>query len=64
MEFPAVGCRGTSSGSLDNAGTWGNYWSSVAYSSYGAYYLYFNSSDLSVTGSSKQYGRSVRCVRQ
>ncbi|MDE7356749.1 MAG: fibrobacter succinogenes major paralogous domain-containing protein [Rikenellaceae bacterium] len=65
MEFPAVGDRGTdSSGTLNYAGTNGYYWSSVAGSSYGAYSLYFGSSDLNVFGGySKRTGFSVRCVR-
>ncbi|MDE7134715.1 MAG: fibrobacter succinogenes major paralogous domain-containing protein, partial [Rikenellaceae bacterium] len=62
VEFPAVGyCN--PDGSLGFAGPWGNYWSSVAYSSGGAYYLRFSSSSLSVLGDSRQYGFSVRCVR-
>ncbi|MDE7356761.1 MAG: DUF1566 domain-containing protein [Rikenellaceae bacterium] len=64
MEFPAVGWRyGDSSGSLYGAGAGGRYWSSVAYDSYSAYLLYFDSGDLYVGSRSKQYGFSVRCVR-
>ena len=65
MEFPAVGRRNNSDGSLNNAGTDGRYWSSVAYDSSNAYNLYFNSSDLNVNnGNYKTNGLSVRCVRQ
>ncbi|MDE7134957.1 MAG: fibrobacter succinogenes major paralogous domain-containing protein [Rikenellaceae bacterium] len=66
MEFPAVGYRRTdSSGTLNYAGTHGYYWSSVTYTSNtnNAYELNFNSSNLRVYGTSKQYGQSVRCVR-
>ncbi|MDE7356710.1 MAG: fibrobacter succinogenes major paralogous domain-containing protein [Rikenellaceae bacterium] len=63
MEFPAVGNRNYSSGSLNNAGTWGYYWSSVAASSSSAYYLLFLSSDLGVGYYNRQGGFSVRCVR-
>ncbi|MDE7355240.1 MAG: fibrobacter succinogenes major paralogous domain-containing protein [Rikenellaceae bacterium] len=64
VEFPAVGRRLTgSSGTLYDAGVYGRYWSSVAGSSNRAYYLYFNSSDLSVGGNNRQCGFSVRCVR-
>ncbi|MDE7355896.1 MAG: fibrobacter succinogenes major paralogous domain-containing protein [Rikenellaceae bacterium] len=64
MEFPAVGYRTHSSGTLGYAGTDGYYWSSVANGSYGAYRLYFDSSNLYVgSGRSKRYGFSVRCVR-
>ncbi|MDE7355788.1 MAG: fibrobacter succinogenes major paralogous domain-containing protein [Rikenellaceae bacterium] len=64
MEFPAVGYR-YAGGLLQLAGTWGLYWSSVTNTSYsgGAYSLSFNNSDLTVGNDSKQYGRSVRCVR-
>ncbi|MDE7356707.1 MAG: hypothetical protein K2N21_08105 [Rikenellaceae bacterium] len=42
----------------------GYYWSSVARSSGGAYYLYFGGSDLYVGNYySMHYGFSVRCVR-
>ncbi|MDE6183730.1 MAG: fibrobacter succinogenes major paralogous domain-containing protein, partial [Rikenellaceae bacterium] len=64
VEFPAVGRRDyDSSGTLDDAGTWGRYWSSVASGSGNAYELYFGSSDLHVPYNLKQYGQSVRCVR-
>ncbi|MDE6182818.1 MAG: hypothetical protein K2F53_00130 [Rikenellaceae bacterium] len=65
-EFPAVGYRGNnSSGTLYRAGVYGDYWSSVTYTSNtsNAYYLYFDSSSLLVDWNSKQVGRSVRCVR-
>ncbi len=65
LEFPAVGWRNNdSSGTLNNAGVNGNYWSSVAYDSNNAYRLNFNSSDLNVNAPNKRNGFSVRCVRQ
>ncbi|MDE7355154.1 MAG: fibrobacter succinogenes major paralogous domain-containing protein [Rikenellaceae bacterium] len=63
MEFPAVGSRSYSSGTLQDAGASGYYWSSVAYDSSRAYSLVFGSSDLSVHYSNKRSGFSVRCVR-
>ncbi|MDE7355736.1 MAG: fibrobacter succinogenes major paralogous domain-containing protein [Rikenellaceae bacterium] len=64
MEFPAVGYRDAdSSGTLYYAGVYGHYWSSVAYSSNGAYHLGFNSGLLRVGSNNKQGGFSVRCVR-
>ncbi|MDE7356705.1 MAG: fibrobacter succinogenes major paralogous domain-containing protein, partial [Rikenellaceae bacterium] len=63
VEFPAVGYRNYSDGSLSSAGAYGRYWSSVAYYSNDAYNLYFSSSNLSVSSRNKQLGRSVRCVR-
>ncbi|MDE7356220.1 MAG: hypothetical protein K2N21_05580 [Rikenellaceae bacterium] len=66
LEFPAVGCRGNSDGTLYDAGATGRYWSSVTYTSntLNAYGLYFGSNALGVNGNGKQSGRSVRCVRQ
>ncbi|MDE6182824.1 MAG: fibrobacter succinogenes major paralogous domain-containing protein [Rikenellaceae bacterium] len=65
-EFPAVGWRDDdSSGTLNVAGVWGNYWSSVAYYSDSACNLYFSSGVLTVgNGDYKRRGLSVRCVRQ
>ena len=64
MEFPAVGWRDTSSGALYGAGVGGYYWSSVAYDSDFAHYLWFVSSNLTVYYNlNKQFGFSVRCVR-
>ncbi|MDE7356711.1 MAG: hypothetical protein K2N21_08125 [Rikenellaceae bacterium] len=64
VEFPAVGERYVSSGTLYVAGESGLYWTSVAKSSSEAYRLNFNNSDLGAGLSGyKQYGRSVRCVR-
>ncbi|MDE7356406.1 MAG: hypothetical protein K2N21_06540 [Rikenellaceae bacterium] len=64
VEFPAVGIRNYSDGSLYGAGASGRYWSSVADGAGYAYHLYFRSSDLTVgSGYSKRDGFIVRCVR-
>ena len=66
MEFPAVGNRYYSDGSLGSGvGAGGYYWSSVTSTSNSgsAYYLYFSSSYLYVNIYNKQLGFSVRCVR-
>ncbi|MBR0460808.1 hypothetical protein IJI91_02370 [Candidatus Saccharibacteria bacterium] len=51
-----------SSSQLNNGGSIGYYWSSTAYSSTGAYRLYFNSYDAGVSSYFKRYGSAVRCV--
>ncbi|MDE7355360.1 MAG: hypothetical protein K2N21_01115, partial [Rikenellaceae bacterium] len=64
LEFPAVGYRLHSDGSLGNAGTWGNYWSSIAGASSGAYVMYFSNSSLAVSdNNNKRGGFSARCVK-
>ena len=64
LEFPAVGLRSSSVGSLSNAGTGGYYWSSTQNGSDYAYYMYFNSSSVGTSYPSRKNGLSVRCVRQ
>jgi len=65
LEFPAVGLRSNSSGSLGGNGTNGYYWSSTQGNSTGAYYMSFNGSSAYASDTnSKAYGFSVRCVRQ
>ena len=62
--LPAAGYRyGTS---LDNVGSYGDYWSRSLHSSYSsyAYYLYFSSSNVGTSGNYRYYGRSVRPVRR
>ncbi|MBR3324140.1 hypothetical protein IKG24_01190, partial [Candidatus Saccharibacteria bacterium] len=49
--------------SFDGGGSYGNYWSSTAYSSSFAYNLYFDSSDAYVDYNDKRNGFSVRCVK-
>ena len=53
------------SGKVYNRGSYGDYWSSTAYSSNYAYYLSFYSSyvDPGTVNFTKYNGRSVRCVR-
>jgi uncharacterized protein (TIGR02145 family) len=63
--LPAAGYRygnSDSAGSLNTAGSHGNYWSSTVYST-NAYYVYFYSSDVFLgTFGSRSHGFSVRCV--
>ena len=50
-------------GSLNNAGRDGGYWSSAAYSSYDAYILYFSSSSVNPSSYGYRYrGQPVRCL--
>ncbi|MDE7133847.1 MAG: fibrobacter succinogenes major paralogous domain-containing protein, partial [Rikenellaceae bacterium] len=64
VEFPAVGYRHNSDGTLYNAGAYGYYWASVAYDSSNAYTLTFNSSNVNPQyGWYTRSGLSVRCVR-
>ena len=60
--FPAAGYR--NGASLDDAGSYGYYWSSTPYDYYDyfAYYLSFNSSDHGMSGNYRGYGQSVRPV--
>ena len=59
--LPAAGNRLGSS--LDYAGSYGNYWSSTPLGNdYGAYCLYFDSSDHDMDGYGRYRGRSVRSV--
>ena len=53
-------------GSLDDAGSYGYYWSSSLYesSSRGAWYLGFNSVNVYVYDNYRYYGRSVRAVKK
>ena len=53
-----------SGASLNNRGSYGGYWSSTAFNSVSAYYLYFGSSSVNpgTGGSYKYYGRAVRCL--
>jgi len=64
LEFPAVGRRNYSDGSLNNAGTNGYYWASDQNNASNAYRMNFNSSDVNTNNNNKANGFSVRCVRQ
>jgi uncharacterized protein (TIGR02145 family) len=62
--LPAASCRDTS-GTVYGQGSFGNYWSSTAYSGTNGYGLYFTSANVNPSnGSLYAYGFSVRCVRQ
>ena len=62
--LPAAGYRDGSS--LRSAGSYGYYWSSAPHegNSYNAYYLYFSSDDHYVSHYGRNYGLSVRPVRE
>ena len=61
LYFVPAGCVG--SGSLNYAGNYGDYWSSTAYSSSSAYYLYFFSGYVYPSDNfDRYYGQSVRCL--
>ena len=60
--FPASGSYGGTT--LGGRGSIGNYWSSSYYSATNAYYLYFNSSNVSpASSSSRRYGFTARAVQ-
>lgn len=61
--LPAAGYWGGSN--LNNAGSYGNYWSSSLYtgSPYSAWYVYFTSSDVGRGDGGRYYGQSVRLVK-
>ena len=63
LELPAVGSRSLV-GSLGEVAAIGRYWSSVNCNTSTAYRIYFDNSSVNVSNSNKQYGFSVRCVRQ
>ena len=64
LEFPAVGYRNESGGTLGGSGKDGNYWASNRYSSDRAYYFNVYHNSVYVGNSSKRLGRSLRCIRQ
>lgn len=60
--LPAGNSRG---GKTYNTGSWGDYWSSIAFDSADAYYLYFNSGGHNPANSAGRWGgRSVRLVSE
>lgn len=61
--LPAVGYLGYG-GTLGNAGSHGDYWSSTQNDTSGAYSLYFYSYDADWDGKSREIGRSVRPVAE
>jgi uncharacterized protein (TIGR02145 family) len=62
LKLTAGGYRNCSSGSLDDVGSHGYYWSSTVSGTY-ARYLYFYSTNAYMYILSRAYGFSVRCVK-
>jgi len=61
--FPAVGCRYSGSGALNNVGSTGYYWSSAVNTAYGSN-LFFNSSNVNPANNGhRAYGFALRCVQ-
>lgn len=61
--MPAAGYRNNNNGTLNNAGTNGNYWSSTQNDSNNAYNLNFNSNNANTNNNNRNNGFSVRCVQ-
>ena len=61
--FAAAGFNSGSGGYLFNAGNNGYYWSSTPYDSDYAYYMYFGSGNIDTNFISREFGYSVRPVR-
>ena len=61
--LPAAGSRDLNNGLLVLRGSWGFYWSSTAFGSY-SWDLRFNSTGLSMNGSDRPYGFSIRCIQE
>jgi uncharacterized protein (TIGR02145 family) len=64
LMLPAAGGRSYSSGSLDDRGDSGPYWSSTQRTSTSAWKLTFVSSGVYASSVSRRYGFSVRCVAE
>ena len=64
--YPASGYLDNGSGSLDNVGDYGYYWSSTPNPSYSnnAWYLSFSSNVCPAGSGSRSYGGSVRCLQE
>lgn len=62
ITLPAAGYRDCD-GDVYDVGTYGRYWSSTPYDSDYAWYLYFNSSVVSMSDGDRCYGLSVRLVQ-
>ena len=62
IQWLAAGLLNTS-GTLNNRGTNGYYWSSSQNSSTNGRYLFLSSSNANVTSNNKANGFSVRCLR-
>jgi uncharacterized protein (TIGR02145 family) len=64
LMLPAAGLRYSISGTLDDRGIYGYYWSSSESSSCSAWDLNFNSRYAGTNYNNRRYGRSVRCVAE
>jgi uncharacterized protein (TIGR02145 family) len=64
LMLPAAGNRDFYNGALLNRGYNGFYWSSEGSYSGFAWSLFFNSSDFGTNSSSRNFGRSVRCIAE
>ena len=62
--FPAGGCRYGSNGNTGNAGGNGYSWSASSYSTTGAYNLGVTSGNAGWGSSSRNFGFTVRCIRE
>jgi hypothetical protein len=61
LKLPMAGYRSSSSGSLVNVGSYGDYWSSTVSGAYSRNFA-FNSSDALFYTYHRAFGRSVRCI--
>ncbi len=64
VKMTVAGNRSTGTGTISNAGSGGNYWSSTYTSSQQSYYLMFNVGSASVTAAQRSLGYSVRCIQE
>lgn len=65
LRLAAAGYRNYNNGSLNNAGSNGNYWSSTTNNSNNAYNMNFNSSNSNPSNNwNRSNGFSVRCLKE
>ncbi len=62
LKLPLAGCRDASSGSLNNVGTFGSYWSSTV-SGTNSRSLYFYTSNALMNDDYRAFGFTVRCLK-
>jgi len=62
--LPAAGNRDRNSGALDYVGANGYYWSSAMHNSDYVYYLYFSSFGTIEYSCYRNFGQSIRCVKE
>ncbi|WP_321480768.1 hypothetical protein [uncultured Bacteroides sp.] len=60
--LPASGCRDLGTTTMSGVGSSGCYWSSTPYSSTGAYFLPFDSSNVYTYSYNRNFGFAIRCV--